>query len=57
MQISVKSPQLWGIQQSIKKTPQYNFDTLKTHFYIVQLVFTGVNIIFLSSQKIDCGTH
>ena len=36
----------------ITKTYQYNFDTLKPHFYIVKLDFTGVNLIFLiSAQK------
>ena len=40
----------------ITKTYLYNFDPLKSHFYIVKLGFTGVNIIFLiSAQKIDCG--
>ena len=33
----------------------YNFDPLKSHFYIVKLGFTGVYIIYLiSAQKIDC---
>ena len=41
---------------NITKTCLYNFDTLKPHFYIVKLGFTGVNIIFLiSAQNIDCG--
>ena len=36
----------------ITKTCLYNFDPLKPHFYIVNLGFTGVYIIFLiSSQK------
>ena len=40
----------------ITKTRLYNFDPLKTHFYIVKLGFTGVYIIFLiSAQNIDCG--
>ena len=40
----------------IKKTRLYNFDPLKPHFYIVNLGFTGVHIIFLiSAQNIDCG--
>ena len=41
------------IQMSlIMKTCLYNFDPLKTHFYIVKLGFTGVYIIFLiSAQK------
>ena len=31
-------------------------DPLKKHFYIVDLGFTGLYIIFLiSAQKIDCG--
>ena len=37
---------------STTKTCLYNFDTLKPHFYIVKLGFTGVYIIFLiSTQK------
>ena len=40
----------------ITKTCLYNFDTLKPHFYIVKLGFTGEYIIFLiSAQNIDCG--
>ena len=40
----------------ITKTYLYNFDPLKSHFYIVKLTFTGVYIIFLiSAQIIDCG--
>ena len=40
----------------ITKTCLYNVDPLKPHFYIVQLGFTGVYIIFLiSAQNIDCG--
>ena len=36
----------------ITKTCLYNFDSLKPHFYIVKLGFTGVYIIFLiSAQK------
>ena len=36
----------------ITKTCLYNFDPLKSHFYIVKLGFTGVYIIFLiSAQK------
>ena len=31
----------------ITKTCQYHVDPLKSHFYIVNLGFTGVNIIFL----------
>ena len=42
--------------QHITKTYLYNFDSLKPHFYIVKLGFTGVYIIFLiSTQNIDCG--
>ena len=37
----------------ITKTRLYNFDSLKPHFYIVKLGFTGVYIIFLN--QIDCG--
>ena len=41
---------------SITKTCLYNFDRLRTHFYIVKLGFTGVYIIFLISAKhIECG--
>ena len=37
---------------AITNTYLYNFDTLKPHFYIVKLEFTGVFIIFLiSAQK------
>ena len=40
----------------IKKIRLYNSDPLKSHFYIVKLGFTGVNIIFLILLKnIDCG--
>ena len=40
----------------IMKTRLYNFDPLKTHFYIVNLGFTGVYIIFsYFAKKIDCG--
>ena len=40
----------------IIKTFLYNFEPLKTHFYIVKLEFTGVCIIFLfSAENIDCG--
>ena len=35
----------------ITKTCLYNFDPLKPHFYIVNLGFTGVFIIFLISAK------
>ena len=40
-----KELQLKG--QTITKTCLYNSDTLKPHFYIVKLGFTGVYIIFL----------
>ena len=44
------------IRLGIKKTYLYNFDPLKPHFYIVNLGFTGVYIIFhISAQNIDCG--
>ena len=40
----------------ITRTRLYNFDSLKPHFYIVKLGFTGVYINFLiSAQSIDCG--
>ena len=39
---------------NITQTCLYNFDPLKSHFYIVKLGFTGVYIIFLISvQNID----
>ena len=42
--------------QSITKTYLYNFDPLKPYFYIVNLGFTGVYIIFLiSATNINCG--
>ena len=45
-------------RRNITKTCLYNFDTLKPHFYIVKLGFTGVYIIFpISVQNIDCGTR
>ena len=38
----------------ITKTCLYNFDPLKSHFYVVKLGFTGVYIIYLiSAQNID----
>ena len=44
---------------SITKTRIYNFDTLKTHFYVVKLGFTGLNIIFsyfyLKNNNICCA--
>ena len=40
----------------ITKTCLYIFDPLKSHFYIVNLGFTEVFIIFLiSAQNKDCG--
>ena len=39
----------------IMKTRLYNFVSLKPHFYIVKLEFTGVYIIFLLLLKTDCG--
>ena len=43
---------LFSTQRYITKTYLYNFDPLKPHFYIVELEFTGVYIIFLiSAQK------
>ena len=42
--------------RSITKTCLYNFDPLKSHFYIVTLGLTGAYINFLiSAQNIDCG--
>ena len=47
----------WGWSEYfITKTCLYNFDSLKPHFYIVKLGFTGIYIIFhISAQNIDCG--
>ena len=40
----------------ITKTYLCNFDSLKPHFYIINLGFTGVYFIFLISDKnINCG--
>ena len=40
----------------IMKTHLYNFDPLKPYFYIVNLGFTGVYIIFLILlNNIDCA--
>ena len=41
----------------ITKTCQYNFDPLKSHFYVVKLGFTRVYIIFFLFllKSIDCG--
>ena len=45
-----------AFQLVITKTCLYNTDPLKPHFYIVQLRFTGIYIIFLIfAQNIDCG--
>ena len=42
---------------NMTKTCLYNFDPLKSHFYIVKLRFTGVYIFFLFLFKnIDCGS-
>ena len=41
------------IQILITKTCLYNFDTLKPHFYIIKLGFTGIYIIFLTSAQKD----
>ena len=44
------------ITEIITKTYIYNFDPIKSLFYIVKLGFTGVYIIFLFLLKnIDCG--
>ena len=43
------SPLIWFY--TITKIYLYNFDPLKPHFYIVQLGFTGVYIIFLISAQ------
>ena len=46
----------WDWLLYITKTYLYNFDPLKPHFYIVNMGFTGVYIIFhISAQNIDCG--
>ena len=38
------------------KTYLYNFYPLKSHFFIVKLVFTGIYYFFLFLLKnIDCG--
>ena len=42
----------------ITKTRLYNVDSLKPHFNIVKLEFTGIYIIFLiSAQNIVMGTR
>ena len=44
------------LKSAITKTYLYNFDPLKPHFYIVNLGFKRVYIIFLiSAQNIYCG--
>ena len=44
-----------SVLKGIAKTYLYNFDSLKPHFNIVKLGFTGEYIIFLiSDQNIDC---
>ena len=55
----------WCTGLDVIKTRIYNFDSLKSNFYIVKLEFTGVYIIFLISAKkkkqqlktknVDCG--
>ena len=44
-------------KDNITKTCLYNVDSLKPHFYIVKLEFTGVYIIFFLFllKNIDCG--
>ena len=37
--------------RNITETHLYNFDPLKSHFYIVKLGFTGVYIFFLTSAQ------
>ena len=53
---SVSAQSRWSLHcPFITKTCIYNFDPLKSHFYIVKLRFTGVCIIVLiSAQNIDC---
>ena len=42
--------------EHITKTSLYNIDPLKPHFYVVELGFIGVYIIFLiSAQNTYCG--
>ena len=46
----------FGCVIGIMKTCLHNVDPLKPHFYVVNLGFTGVYIIFLFLLKnIDCG--
>ena len=55
MQLKMRPTPSGFCQRVITKTCLYNIDTLKPHFYIVKLGFTGVYIIFLiSAQNIDC---
>ena len=43
-------------KKNITRTCLYSFDSLKPHFYVVKLGFTGVYIIFLILlENIDCG--
>ena len=37
------------------KNMSIQFWRLKPHFYTVKLGFTGIYIIFLAAQNIDCG--
>ena len=47
---------VFRVQERFFKVPDDNIDPLKPHFYIVQLRFTGLYIIFhISVQNIDCG--
>ena len=48
--------ELLELGHSFTKTHLYNFDPLKTHFYIVKLGFTGYTLFFLFLlNNIDCG--
>ena len=50
------SAQIIDCGYSLEPPCLYNFEPLKSHFYIVKLGFTGVYIIFLiSAENIDCG--
>ena len=43
-------------ENRITKPYLYNFDTLKPHFHVVKLGFTGYTLVFLFLLKnIDCG--
>ena len=46
-----KKHEVTAAKCTITKTCLYNFDPLKPHFYIVELGFTGVYIIFLFLLK------